>query len=450
MGCFASLSHRSFLKTAFVAVLSIGMTAAGSVEAATPEAIVGALRLSGIITGGTMPTNSADFTTMVGQVGNGDFYGAALTAVQSQYGAGYLLRRLALQMQNAAYNAAISNDSDATAYLMAHFSGAAGVGAPSIGKIWSNNLTCLVNVTRNGASTQVHAADLTAAEKNTIDWRSALVCAAGQQAIDPVATAAALAIDKTAAAVKLTIPAKHVGGYVTLSDRPNDTSFAQVGATAGTNLRYIANLWMVATGMDILSFASTEGRPQNVPRFVPENDPHFLIGGGQTACIACHAGGLAALNHGYSTLADLFDFQGNGLNFIATPTTNTMKSLGSNPNNRAKTLTCNLAQFTVCNPDSVGADPNQSWDLSSTWGARGLLATMGWNGPTAGQGLNSLGSAIGKAGVVYANMVKRVLREICPLGAVPAKDIASITAAAQSSDDIKTVIAQVASNPACR
>jgi hypothetical protein len=435
----------------FGTVLAIGIMAS-SAQAAAPEAIVGALRISGIVTGGSMPTSSADFNTMVGQVGTGDFYGAALTAVQSQYGTSYILRRLAFQMQNAAYNAAIVNDNDATAFLMAHFAGVGGVNG--ISKLWSDNFTCTVNVTRNGATANIHVADLTTAEKNTIDFRTALTCTAGQSAVDLILTnaaQAAAAANTTAPSVFITIPQKHVGGYTTLSDRINDTSFAELGATAGTNLRYIENIWMVATGMDLLAFASTEGRSQNVPRFVPENDPHFLLGSGQTACIACHAGGLPALNHGYSTLADLYDFDsGRGLTYNTAPSTGTMKSLGSNPNNRGKTATCDLTRFTVCNPDSVGADANQGWDLSATWGSRGLLATLGWTGATSGQGLNTLGAAIGKAGIVYANLVKRVMREICPLGAVPAKDITTITTAFQSSDDIKMVIAQVASNPACR
>lgn len=449
MGHVVSSSRRSVLKTAFVSLLFVGM--ASTSQAATPADIVGALRLSGIITGGTMPTSSAEFTTMIGQVERGDHYGAALTAVNSAYGANYLLRRLAFQMQNAGYIASTVNDNDATAYLIAHFAGAGGVGAPSLSKVWSNNVTCSVTVTRNGVATTVKAADLTAAEKNTIDWRSALTCTAGQRAIDLVATAAAVAANNAAANVMITIPQKHVGGYTTLSDRLGDASFAQIGATAGTNLRYIANLWMVATGMEILAFASAEARPQNVPKFIPENDPHFLIGGGQTACISCHGGGLVSLNHGYSTLADLFDFTNRGFSYNTTPTNiGLMKSLGSNRNNRQRTQTCDLSQFTVCNPDSIGVDPNQSWDLALNWGARGVLNTLGWTGSTGGQGLNTLGAALGRAGIVYSNMVQRILREVCPLGAVPAADIAAITAAGQSSDNVKLMIAQVASNPACR
>jgi hypothetical protein len=448
MGWIASSSRGYSMKSVFLAGLAVGL-AASSANAADPAAIVGALRLSGIVTGGTMPTNAPEFTSMVGKVATGDYYGAAQIAVQSQYGAGYLLRRLAFQMQNAGYVAAIVTDNDATAYLIAHFAGAGGVGAPTLSKIWSDDVTCTVNVDRNGTSVNVHAADLTAAERNTIDWRSALTCSPGQQAVD--------ATDTSDDPGMITIPPKHVGGYTTLSDRRNDNSFAQLGAAAGTNLRYIENIWMVATGMDLLAFASTEGRTQNVPRFVPENDPHFLIGNGQTACIACHAGGLAAINHGYSTVADLFDVTDKGFvyndrnaNSPITSNTGSRKSLGSNSGNRGRTLACDLSRFTVCNPDSLGEMPNQGWELASTWGARGMLTTLGWNGPTSGQGLNSLGQAIGTAGIVYSNMVKRVIREICPLGAVPDADVTSITTAFQTSDDIKTMIAQIASNPACR
>jgi len=247
------------------------------------------------------------------------------------------------------------------------------------------------------------------------------------------------------------MPAQHVCSYITLCDRVADTSFAQNGATAGTNLRYITGLWEIATGMEITEFASTEARSQQVPRFVPANDPNFIIGQGQTACISCHGGGLTSLNHGYGTLADLFNFDtGRGLMYYSAPSTGQRKSLGSNPNTRGNTLTCNMTTFTVCNPDSVGTNTNQSWDLSQTWGARGLLATMGWQGPSAGQGLSTLGAAIGKATVVYTHLAKRIQQELCPLGAISAKDLTTIAQVGQTSDDIRQMIAQVAANPACR
>jgi hypothetical protein len=416
-------------------ILSAGLVAT-SATAATPEAIISALRISGIVTGGTMPTNSADFTSMVAAVESGDAHGAALIAVQSQYGSKYLLRRLALQMQNPSYSAADSSDSDATAFLIAHFAGVGGAAA-SISKIWSDNMTCKV---RNAGGNMVSASALSAAELNTIDWRTALSCTAGQTAIDSVAN--------TDPPTMIAIPEKHVGGYMTLSDRNNDNSFAQIGASAGTNLRFIVNMWVVATGMDIMDFANSDARPQNVPRFVPENDPNFLIGAGQTACISCHGGGLVALNHGYATMADLFDFGNNGFSYNKAPTTGSMKSLGSDAGQRQRNLTCTAATA-VCNPDSIGTGTNQSWDLSSTWGARGLLAKIDWTGPTAGQGLNTLGAALGKAGIVYKNMVDRVVREICPLGAISEPDYKAIVALGESSDDIKQVIAKVASNSAC-
>lgn len=430
--------------------LIIALFASSTISyAATPAETVRALRISGIVTGGSMPTNSPEFQSMLTSIVSKDYYGAALTAVQSSYGTNYLLRRLALQMQNPELDASITNDSDASAFLLAHFSGTANAGtqtlAPSISKIWSSNLTCSVNVTRAGVVTSVKVADMTAAEKATIDWRNSLTCAPGQTVVDAVATGAATT------AIKMTLPPKHVGGYLTLSDRPEDTSFAQLGATAGTNLRFVTNMWEIATGMEIIAFAATEARPQNVPRFVPENDPNFLIGQGQTACISCHGGGLVSINHGYGTMADLFNFNPTlGFQFYTTQTTATRKSLGSDANKRARALTCNMTTFTECNPDSAGVDGNQSWDLAPTWGARGLLNTMGWQGPTTGQGLNTLGAAIGKAEIIYVNLAKRIHREVCPLGALSNSDIDSVAAMGQSSDDIRQMIAQIVSNEACR
>ena len=72
-------------------------------------------------------------------------------------------------------------DSDATMFLMAHFVRAAGA-QNGISGLWSESATCLVTVTRNRAATQVHGADLTAAELATLDWSSALVRVAGQNA----------------------------------------------------------------------------------------------------------------------------------------------------------------------------------------------------------------------------------------------------------------------------
>ncbi len=428
-------------------VVLMSMSLVSNSFAATPAEIAAALRISGTITGGSIPTNSPEFQSMLTSIASNDYYGAALTAVQSNYGTNYLLRRLALQMQNPGLDASIVKDNDASAFLMAHFAGAQGV-TPSISKIWSNNLTCSARVTRAGVVTTVKVADLTAAEKLTIDWKNALTCVNGQQVVD----AAAPQPQNNAPFTKITLPAKHVGGYLTLSDRPGDTSFAEYGATAGTNLRLVVGMWGIATGMDIVQFAAGDGRAQQVPRFVPSNDPNFLVGQGQSSCISCHAGGLVALNHGYGTMADLFNFDADrgGFMFYTTPATGTRKSLGSNGNRRGNTLTCNMTTFTECNADSVGTDVNQSWDLAPTWGARGLLNTLGWQGPTAGQGLNTLGTAIGKANIVYANLAKRIQGEVCPLATLTKAEISNIAAIGQSSDDIRQMIAQVAANPSCR
>lgn len=67
---------------------------------------------------------------------------------------------------------------------------------------------------------------------------------------------------------------------------------------------------------------------------------------------------------------------------------------------------------------------------------------MGWQGPTAGQGFNELGSAIGR-GIIYKNFVRRVVNEICPLGELTQTDVSRIAAAAnpyampKGSDDIR-------------
>ncbi len=173
-------------------------------------------------------------------------------AANSNYAARCLLRRLAFQMQNPGLDATKVTDSDATTFLMAHFLRAAGA-QNGISGIWSENGTYLVTVTRNGAATQVHGADLTAADLAALDWSSALVRVAGQNA-KAVANGMATPV---------AIPDKHVGGYVTLSDRPNDNSFAMVGGTAGTNLRMIEGLWTISTGLQVLDFASSPASCRN-------------------------------------------------------------------------------------------------------------------------------------------------------------------------------------------
>jgi hypothetical protein len=183
---------------------------------------------------------------------------------------------------------------------------------------------------------------------------------------------------------------------------------------------------------------------------VPEDDPHFIQSTGQPACITCHGGGLPSLDHGYATLADLFNYDPKGgFLFYTAPTISTMKSLGSNANNRQKTSTCNMTSFTTCNPDSSGVT-STNWDVSVTWGANGMLKRLGWNAPTSGSGLNSLGSAIGQSSIFYVNWVNRVIAEICPLGAVAASDITNIASDLKSNNDLRRTVAYVASNAACQ
>lgn len=400
-----------------------------------------ALRIAGTVTGGLMPASAPEFAQMVSAVQAGDRLRAATIAADSNYAASYLLRRLAFQMQNPGLDATKVTDSDATTFLMAHFVRGAGA-LNGISGLWSENATYLVTVNRSGADTQVHGADLTAAELAAIDWSSQLVRVAGQSA-KAVASGTATAV---------AIPDMHVGGYVTLSDRPNDNSFAMFGATAGTNLRMIEGVWTISTGLQVLDFASSDAPVQYVPRFVPEYDPSFFRGIGQNACISCHGGGLASLNHGYSAVADLYDFDAtNGLVYIATPTTATRKSLASDPRKRSANATCNLTRTPppVCNPDSMGTDPSQAWDLGDTWGASGLLDKLGWTGPTSGQGLAALGAALGQARIVYQNLTWRVIREICPTGTFGQADIDRIAGDGQAADDIRVIVAEVAASSTC-
>ena len=123
---------------------------------------IAALRIAGTVTGGLMPTSGPEFAQMVAAIQGGDRLRAATIAANSNYAATYLLRRLAFQMQNPGLDATKVTDNDATTFLMAHFIRAAGA-QNGISGLWSESATYLVTVTRNGAATQVHGADLTAA-----------------------------------------------------------------------------------------------------------------------------------------------------------------------------------------------------------------------------------------------------------------------------------------------
>lgn len=416
----------------------------GAIAQAGAEETVKALRLSNAITGGAMPTTDAQFQQMVDQIQNGNIESAALIAARSKYFAGYLARRIALQMQSPALDASIGKDNDATAFLIAHLAGY-GDQKPSISSIWSENATYLLNITQDGTPSQVHAASLTASQLEELDWQTALTRIAGQMA-------------KGTDGTPIAIPEKHTGGYTTLSDRVNDSSFAMYGATGGTNLRMIEGIWEIATGLSLTDVQSTAAPASDAPRFIPEYNPNFFHGQGQPACISCHGGGLSSLRHGYSTVADVFDFDSaRGFTFIANPTVASMKSFGSDPNKRAETAKCDLTKVPtpVCNLESGGADPNQGWDLATIWSKTGVLDMMGWSGARTGQGLNTLGANIGQARIVYENLTKRIVREICPMGAFSAAEVQSIAEAANpfqspaGTDDIRTIVAKVASHASC-
>lgn len=440
-----SLVHEFFTKRIVLGCAALLLSSVSALAIDAPSTVA-TLRLANTITGGFMPSNDPLFGQMLVKVQAGDIQGAAALAANSRYFANYLARRLAFQMQNPSLDAGSVTDSDATAFLIAHFVGA-GTAKPSISSIWSENATYLVNVTANGVTSQVHAASLTAAQLAAVDWSSSLVQVAGQTA------------KAQNGSTSVAIPDKHVGGYTTLSDRVGDNSFAMYGATAGTNLRMIEGIWEISTGLQLADVESQNGSPADAPRFVPENDPNFFHGQGQVACISCHGGGMSSLTHGYATVADIFDFDAkNGFTFIATPTTATMKSYGSDPAKRAQTATCNLSKTptAVCNPDSAGASPTQDWDVQKTWASSGVLAAMGWKGPMQGSGLNALGNAIGQSGIVYEFLTKRVVNEICPMGIFTPTQVSAIASAANpyanpaGTDDIRTIVAMVAANPSCQ
>ena len=405
-----------------------------------------------------MPTSDPIFAQMVAKIAAGDTAGAASLAANSAYFAKYLGRRLALQMQNPALDASASIDSDPTTFIVAHFVGSAGSTAgttvkPSISTIWSDNSTYLVNINVGGVVTPTHTASLTAAQLAAVNWTTDLVQTPGQTAKALTTVAGKIT------ATPIAIPAASVGGYLTLSDRPNDTSYAQYGATAGTNLRMIEGMWEISTGLQLIDTASTSASPTVAPRFIPEYNSNFFVGQGQTACLACHGGGFSSINHGYATVADIFDYtSANGLAYIGAPTTATMKSLGSDATKRTANSNCNLVTnpTAVCNPDSSGVGTAQAWDVNTTWAQTGVLTKMGWSGSTSGNGLNSLGANLGKAAVVFQYLTERVIGEICPMGMFTQNDVNTIAAAANpfnttpGTDDVRTIVALVAANSTCQ
>jgi hypothetical protein len=418
-------------------LLALGCASSLAAHAIDVASTATALRLRNTITGGSLPVSDPMFAQMVTQIAGGNVLAAAQTVANSKYFANYLARRLALQMQTPSLDGAGVTDSDATAFLIAHFTGAGGI-TPRISTIWSEYATYLVlSPSGNG---MVHAADLSDQDLAIMDWTQ-MQRLGGQQDSNGVF-----------------FPVQHSGGYTTVSDRSNDTSYAEFGLTAGTNLRMIEGIWEIATGLSLLDVSSASAATQQVPRFVPEYDPNFFHGQGQPACISCHGGGMTSLDHGYATVANVFDFKGDGLIFIPNPTTNTMKSLGSDPRQRNRNLVCDLSATPtpVCNPESADVDPNQGWDVSKVWDGSGVLKTMGWKGPVTGNGLQALGYAIAQSWIVYQFFTQRIVAELCPLGTFATTDINRIAATANpwadppGSDDVRTIVAQVAASPGCQ
>src|SRR6185437_9508564 len=102
------------------------------------------LRMAGTITGGLMPSTSPEFTQMVNFINGGDYYSAAMVAVNSAYFPKYLPRRMAKQMMSPGLTEAGAIDNDATTLIVANFVG--GFTGAGISKIWSDNSTYLVNM----------------------------------------------------------------------------------------------------------------------------------------------------------------------------------------------------------------------------------------------------------------------------------------------------------------
>jgi hypothetical protein len=319
---------------ALVTVLGISQAWAQIDTAATLKA----LRISNTVTGGFLPTTDPLFAQIVAKVSAGDLLGASKLAAESKFFASYMARRLALQMQNNGLDASSVTDNDATAFIIAHLVGTPTI-KPSISSMFSENATYVLNI--NGQ--QVKAAALTEAQKAALDWSASLERVDGQQA-------KTINAQNQISTATSPIPEKHVGGFFTLSDRADDSSFAQFAATAGTNLRFIESIWNIATGLQLTDTQSANAPPQDVPRFIPEYDPNFFKGQGQAACISCHGGGMPSLHNGYATVADTFDFNPNqGLVYLDAPANNQKKSLGSDAGARNQIATCDL----VRNPNAV-------------------------------------------------------------------------------------------------
>jgi hypothetical protein len=242
-------------------------------------------------------------------------------------------------------------------------------------------------------------------------------------------------------------------------------------------LRAIEFIYQIAFGVTLASMETTTGVTADMtPRFVPSNDPNFMVGQNQAACISCHGGGATSRLHGYAVFADKWDSDGFTTFYNPTPKYNpggtnqngTLgKSFGSNTlqEHRNAVADCTDQANIACNPASPGVDSNTApWDLS-LWKSTGLLDKWGWKGAITGNGLNALGIAVGQATLTYQFMTQRVINQICPLGSFNQAQIDNIAsgamakeAAAQASATHVSadqgpygyIVVQVATDPSCQ
>src|SRR6185437_17130490 len=129
--------------------------------------------------------------------------------------------------------------------------------------------------------TATSAFKLSSTQDAAVNWMSQIECSPGQSAMNGNGNGGQIAI-----------PSQDVGGYMTSSLHEGDSSYAQSGFLAGTNLRGIEYMWEISMGLTFAQMALQNGAtPQVVAPFVPESDPNFLVGNGQSSCISCHGGG---------------------------------------------------------------------------------------------------------------------------------------------------------------
>jgi len=210
----------------------------------------------------------------------------------------------------------------------------------------------------------------------------------------------------------------------------------------------IRGIWTVSPGCR--SRLRLERRlVQYVPGSCREYRSQLLPRTGQDACISCHGGGLTALNHGYSTVGDLWD---------STPPT---ACLLRDPHDRHPEVARLRPQEALrqrdVQPDAeadAGVQPGQlrnrsqpGLDLSITWGRAG--SSTSWAGaPEERPGLAALGAALGQATSVYQNSPGARSRDL-PHRHVQPDGHRPDRGSRQGADDIRVIVAQVASSSTC-